>query len=677
MFRWAAIPFVRITASLIAGILIGHEHGYLSIVIPIAIVTFMASLWISGTSVKFIRGTALLVVVSIIGYKTHDMAVPRLSDERLLVSDGYFATIDSYCSSARNTKAMTVHIYAFVKDSIVYPASDLCQIYLTDSLSPTLYYGDVIFISGHPQTITSARNPNAFDFSKYMSNKGILLQQWVNEHDMILTNLSKGNPILNAAYSLRNQFEDIIIQNITSHSEKSLALALLLGIKDELDSETRTSFANAGAMHVLAVSGLHVGIIYLIISSVLKYLQVGVVKKWLSPALSILVIWLYAIMAGFSPSILRAALMFTLLITAKSIGTKTSTINSIAVSAFILLVHNPLYIFDIGFQLSYAAIIGILVLYNPLHQHLSPKSWIGQQLWSLVSLSVVAQLATTPISLYYFHQFPTLFLFSNVVVFVLIYPVMVVGIGLLFLNDTFAGDLLALVFRNLLWLLNQGINLVGQHDHLVWKAPWISFHQMIFLYLIIITLIIWLWSRKIRWVWISAFFISLCTSQAMIRLHDASQQRKIIFYSDRKSGYIDKIEGLSVQLYNYNKESYPSFVSHQVLPNRRAEALPSDTTCYSIRQPANELCTGVHGCYIHGKRILFVGTSNLNHVENRIETDILVLNKDATKGFDQIEDKLEYKLIILDNTVSDWYSKKITNRHKNVVLLREGAYTLQ
>ncbi|TVQ76014.1 MAG: ComEC/Rec2 family competence protein [Flavobacteriales bacterium] len=205
---------------------------------------------------------------------------------------------------------------------------------------------------------------------------------------------------------------------------KQIMYALVLGDRSDLDPQLRQQYANAGVVHILAVSGLHVGVLYLLISLIFQKLLSG--RAWRFQAfITLAVLWSYALMTGLSPSVWRAATMFSLLSVGVQLGRITNIYSTLAASAFILLILDASLLFSPGFQLSYAAVFGI-VRYQPIiAEWWEPKTkWINYA-WQIASVSLAAQIVTMPFTLVYFGQFPTYFLLANLLILPLLSIIMI------------------------------------------------------------------------------------------------------------------------------------------------------------------------------------------------------------------------------------------------------------
>ena len=274
--------------------------------------------------------------------------------------------------------------------------------------------GDMVLVSGSPQRIQGPTNPFEFDYSKFMLNQQVSHQHFIGDKFEILGNLTE-NPVESFFISIRSGIlagMDSLIHDLEANQ---IAKAILLGQKKNLDKEVSEAYVTAGAMHILAVSGLHVGIVYGFFFLFVKPYRLKVRKRVLYLSLIILLIWGYALLTGMSPSVMRAATMFSLMALAQMKSRNPSIFNAIALSAVILLVSDPFLIYAVGFQLSYLALIGILVIQPLMVRLWNPSNRIVDYIWQITTVSFAAQLATFPISAYYFHVFPTYFAIANLV----------------------------------------------------------------------------------------------------------------------------------------------------------------------------------------------------------------------------------------------------------------------
>lgn len=339
-------------------------------------------------------------------------------------------------------------------------------------------------------------NPYQFNYAKYIEKQNIFHQIYTSANDISITNQEE-----NFSYHLfeiREKLINSFLPHQFSQKIQGVINALLFGQRILLDQETIQAYSNAGVIHILAISGLHVGIIYLILGFLFKPLNRIKNGKIINLILVIGTLWFFAFLSGLSPSVTRAVLMFSILALGKHFNQQTTTINTIAVSALLLLCYNPNYVFDVGFQMSYAAVISIVLL-NPYFKYFHfSKSIILKYSTDIILVSLAAQIGVLPLSIYYFNQFPVLFLAANIIVIPLTTLILALGILNLLLN--FISTSVALFFGSVLSkiieIMNQYISWIATFDSFVVKN--ISFSSLLCLlsYLLIFTIIYLIYNPK-------------------------------------------------------------------------------------------------------------------------------------------------------------------------------------
>ncbi|WP_109831778.1 ComEC/Rec2 family competence protein [Reichenbachiella versicolor] len=656
MFRWAAVPFIRISLFLIVGILISRlvyfsfHWAWMAVLVS----TFFLIPLLFKNLNQVWKGISFLLAIVCIGafIQTERKIEP---DDKLVDATQVFGIIDSYPMTLEDKSIYQLRIYSFHSDSSFVETHQYCRLTIAEENDIHLKYGDRILIDQSPSRIPPPHNPNAFDYAKYMANKNTYYQLWIRPANYKLINGGHGNPVLSKVYKLRSRFEQSIKRNVSSPEERAIALALLLGIKDELSPEVKQTFSKTGTMHVLAVSGLHVGIIYLLISMIFKNSNIGFLRIWLIPILSVFTIWIYALMTGFSASILRASIMFTLLIIAKAANIKTSTVNPIGLSAFILLMINPNNLFDVGFQLSFLAILGILVLYEPIHRLITPKYWITKTVWKVVCVSLAAQISTTPLSIYYFHQFPTLFLVSNLYVSVLINLLMGLGVLNTLLETFFNLTFLNSSFEWLLTLLYQGIKFINYipYSNIEWLH--ISASQTIVSYLLISSLAVFLLTKQFKWLLIATSLCCVFSAESIILINQQKHKQQIVLYSDYKHKIIDQIHGFDAKLYSYDSLNSTRFIKSQVNPNRLSLDLPKAQINTYLNAKNYLLPNNNYGFIISGKRFIVMNSNHSVPTESPIKTCYLIISNIRKVRLEELEKKYSFQRLIIDSLQDNSY----------------------
>lgn len=440
MFTWARIPFVRLTLLFMAGIGFGLRvptcpFPFLLILVSSVALLVILAYFKTRLLLKYnvVYGLSLTVTFLSLGYLTvwlHDSVYDQANILHYPAITAYRGEVRSAPEEKDKSYKILLRLEAVRQDTSWFKARGKVLVYLqkTDNQPE---FGDQLLIMGQPRTIASPRNPHEFDYRRYLANKGIYHSHWVDSTDWLVMAEAGGFDLPRQANLTRKYLEKIFEESLAEPGAAGVLKALVLGEKEDLDPETREIFARAGVMHVLAVSGLHVGIIYLILVLIMKPFSGRVSWPWAESSLIVLALWLYAFVTGLPPSVLRAVTMFSILELGRRLGRSSSPFNSLALSAFLLLWIDPFLLTQVGFQLSYVAVAGILLLYKPIFHLFSPKNRVVSFFWQIMALSMAAQIATAPLSIYYFHQFPTYFLVANLLVIPAVTVLVWGGIALL------------------------------------------------------------------------------------------------------------------------------------------------------------------------------------------------------------------------------------------------------
>jgi competence protein ComEC len=300
-----------------------------------------------------------------------------------------------------------------------------------DSLIKKCVVGDKLMIRAQLSFVEPPKNPEQFNYQKFVKRKGIYFTGYVPTYSWLQMESAARPSVKKIASYLQRLLSDQLIASGLSGAEYGVAAAILLGNDETLEPELKASYAAAGVSHILCVSGMHVGIIFMILNFLLLPLGSSARVNHIRNVILLLSVWLYAHITGLSPSVTRAAAMFTFVIIGKLLQRQSNIFHSLFASLFILLVINPLLLFDVGFQLSYLAVFGIVIFQKMIAGWVHPKTKFGNYIWNLASVSVAAQLTTFPVAIYYFGQFPNYFLLSNLSVIALSFVIVVSGVATL------------------------------------------------------------------------------------------------------------------------------------------------------------------------------------------------------------------------------------------------------
>ena len=327
-------------------------------------------------------------------------------------------------------------------------ASGELVMYVEKTPSFKLTFGDVLLAPyAHIKPVSPPQNPDEFDYKRYLAFNNIFDQVYCKEGSFIQLGLNNGNQLRKWVYQVQNYFKSVLTRCIGSANEIGVAEALLYGFDDDIDAETVQAYSNTGTLHVLAVSGMHVGIIFMILGLVLKPLDKQKQLRLFKNIIILVALWLYSLLCGLSPSILRATVMFSFIIFSSILNIRSNVYNTLAASAFVLLCADSNLLANVGFQLSYLAVLGIVFFQPYVYSWFFPSNWLVDEIWKITSISIAAQLTTFPIGLLYFHQFPNCFLVSNLLIIPLTTLILYMAILLLVIVK----------FSWLSWLLGQAL----------------------------------------------------------------------------------------------------------------------------------------------------------------------------------------------------------------------------
>jgi competence protein ComEC len=328
----------------------------------------------------------------------------------------------------KNSHKCIAIIRWLLKDQTFYYESEKILVYFNkDQDALQITEGSWILTEKKLQPIENFRSFH-FDFKKYCRLKHIHAQVFLNENDFSIIPHEKEKSFFTMLDSLRKKLLLIIKAHVPGKTENSLLEALMVGYTQDLEPELLKSYADTGVIHIIAISGLHLALICHILQFVLQKTGQKKSMRWIKLILIVAFLWGYSLLSGASPSVIRAAGMFSLILFARSMIRETALFNTLAASAFLLLCFDPYWIFDTGFQLSYAAVLSLGLFAKPFRKLLSMQNKILSAIWDAASVSLAAQILTTPISIYYFHRFPSYFLVANLMAVPLSSGILVGGI---------------------------------------------------------------------------------------------------------------------------------------------------------------------------------------------------------------------------------------------------------
>lgn len=405
-----------------------------------------------------------------------------------------------------------------------------------DSVRKELKVDDLLLVKNSFQAIPLPKNPFGFNYSKYLKNQQIYHQLTVY-NSQFFKKVGKGKTIGGIAASFREIINISLLKYGFKDKELAVINALLLGQRQTVSKDLLADYSKAGAIHILAVSGLHIGIILLILSFLFKpieYLKNG--KIYVS-ILIIVLLWVYAVIAGLSPSVVRSVTMFSAVTVGMYANKPTNIFNTLFISMFFLLLIHPFYLFEIGFQLSYLAVFSIVWLQPKFATFWKPKFWVVNKFWQLFTVSLAAQIGVAPLSIFYFKQFPGLFFVSNLVIIPFLGLLLVLGFLVIALAlAAILPKIIADVYQFVISLVNNFVSWVASHEGFILDDLSISFSILIVWYGAIVVLFKW-FEKKIfyRLVLFLISIIIISSSLIFEKYTVETLNEFVVFHQNKKS----------------------------------------------------------------------------------------------------------------------------------------------
>jgi len=660
MINWRAYPFVRLLLPLVLGI---GAALHWDVPLPgswaIHLFLFGALLFFLFKNTNFQHRTLFGIVAAatllFVGYELTFQQYERRQSNHF-----------SYSLSAKNTLVGTVvtmpeagnwmKIRLSVQQNILTPDTVLntsgnLLLYLeSDSASTQLAYGDVLCLQDvRLSPVEGAKNPDAFDYQRYLHYKNVHYQAFVRSGQWQKVASGHGNPVYELAFGMRKRFLTILRQQLPDADNYAVGAALLLGYKADLSQEVREAYAQTGAMHVLAVSGLHVGLIFLFVNFLLGLVRLDS-RYWkvTKVGLSLLTIWSFALLTGASSSVMRAAVMFSFFIVGKALHRNSNVYNTLAASAFCMLLWNPYLLMDVGFQLSYLAVLGIVAFQPKFYAFWQPENRLLDMAWKLTTVSLAAQVMTFPISLLYFHQFPMYFWLSGLVVIPAAYLILGGGF-LLFITEMlglFTVDWLGVLLNGIIQAVNTSIFWLQELPGGLIQGFWLSSWEVVLLYAMILCVVIAFYFRNFRWLTGALALAVLLAGSYALHSFQRFQQKEWVVYHVSGQSVWEVFEG----------EQLTSVQSPGITETSLDFATQNHHWAMGVRQrqqfSVNEVRPN-QPLEIFDKKVAVIGEKLPSQDEAPILVDYVLLHNNPDFGLGELRQRFDFHTLILDSS-NDW-----------------------
>ncbi|QDA59108.1 ComEC/Rec2 family competence protein [Hymenobacter jejuensis] len=716
MIRWAPYAFVRLTLALAAGIL---TYLYVGEALPPMlwplvglVLIFMAlQTWANRQLAPvFTDAAGLLAVLCVY---TAGLALTQYATESRAAThfgrlpgtvEFYSAVVDDYVAPRPTTYATTLRISAVRIGGRWHAAEGSVRVtVMRRSAGAAPRYGDVWLVRGAPQPARSPLNPGEFDYRRYLGYHQIFHQQFIGADQYRLLGFQPPSYVKALSLRTARTLDGVFRHYVKSPREYALASALVLGLKDDVDQETKQAYANTGTTHIMAVSGLQVGLLLTVFMWVLtRFFGATRGFRYWSAAVGLVVIWGYAFVTGASASVLRAATMFTFVIMGRAFNRQSNMYNTLAVAAFVLLCYNPYLLADVGFQLSFLAVLSIVYLQPRIAKWVDFKDlaasrlrswqsqavqrswkwagWVADWVWQAVALSLAAQVATFPLGLYYFHQFPLSFLLSNLVAVPISSLAVVVGVGLLAIKGLVAAIQLVMpaaafldwlprtvawLFERTIWLFNEYIFWIGrQLPNALITGIHLTPAQTGLLFAVILALLAFLALHRLPWLGVACALLAMFTGSRVWAERQLGKEAQFIVYNVPHRSVCGFWQGSVSQIVTpdslplsgagraYHIE--PGLVEHQM------QQVAYQAGWHDTAVPATCATDGLVLTVWHGLRVAFV-SGRVEGARQPYPVDVVVLRRNARVRPEELAVLFGHTAtVVLDSSCKFWYAAKQT-----------------
>jgi competence protein ComEC len=586
--------------------------------------------------------------------------------------------IETPLTEKQNSFKTTASVQSVIQNNCAFPTKGkLNLIFKKNDTARNLRYGDLILVDKFVQPIKNFGNPGEFDNKRYNAFQQTYHQLYLKGNDFTQCKENTGSVLFKTIYVLKGKTLSTLKANIKKdNGSLGIAEALLIGYKNDLDKEMVQAYSNTGVVHIIAISGLHLGLIYMVLFWLLERLPIVKRNRFIKAIILLGCLWIFSLMTGASASVLRSAVMFTCIIFGNMLNRKSSIYNSLAASAFLLLCYNPYFLWDVGFQLSYLAIIGIIWLQKPIQQLVSLNNYLPRKIWEMTSITIAAQIITFPICLFYFHQFPTYFLLSNLVAVPLSTIILFEEIGLIcFSGFNTVSLLLGKIVEMSIMLMNKWILIISQFPGAVIDFIYADVQTTMLLYAIVIMLLFFFLFKSKAYLKWSLLLLIIFSSLQSIAKHKWKQQRFFIVYHVPKYHCIDFVNGGNYQVQSDSNLSHNNAAQQfYVTPSRKLFRVMLNTTA-PLEIGNNNVILN-----FYGKRMAIINSPFIS--KSTIHVDYLVLTGNPKMNILELADKIRFQKIIFSASNSLWkidkWKKECDSLHLQCFSVNEdGAFVLE
>lgn len=675
-------PFFRLLFPLIIGIILYQYFelfpGSLLFLLVASILFFALGFVLQRSKYQFkfrwLYGSGIFLFLMLFGYFSSDQKSQKCSFDYLETPGIFSIELTEMPVEKENSYLCRIKTLRYFEKGKSLISKGKALIYIQkDSSSANLKSGDRLLVETTFKEPDGVVNPEGFNYRAYLKRQEIAATTYIPAYKWTKTGSNTDFSIFRLAEKYQKKLLDTYKQFGIEGDEFAVLAALTLGSKDALHPELRQNYTTSGGMHILAVSGLHVGIIYMVLSLIFSFLDKNKYSKFLKVILIIVFLWLYAFITGLPPSVIRATIMFSMIALGNGLHHKAEIYNTIFASAFLMLLYNPDFLFDVGFQLSYCAVLSIVYFQPKISKAYYFKNKLLKWSWDLTAVSLAAQIGTAPLSLYYFHQFANYFVITNFVAIpfatIIIYTAVLL---IVFSAFPILSVSIAFVLKWLLRMLNTSIEFIHDLPFSV-SLTTINAVQVLLCFATVILIAYYFSTKKFIAVFGALTVILVFVIINLSVNYKTLNSKKLIVYADNRNSHVDFIVGKNHAVFTTDSIEINEVGQNYWLKNKLH---------YKREVITNSLISNGFIGFL-GKRFYILDDSSLKGktTENPIAVDYMIVANHAKPRFNEILECIQPRKVIVDKSISKWYADNIeqTCMEKGIKyysVAKKGAFIL-
>lgn len=640
-------PLVRITIFFIVGILFVYflklSPAIIFIFFAITAIVFCATYFITKkkTNFSFLFGIATYLFAFSIGATTQVVHSDLYQPNNYIHSKEVFTKNHTFTVTLREKlkSSYSNERYIALLNSIDQEKSSgriLLNI-RSGRLNHSFAIGSCLKINGILYKTTPQKNPNQFDYQKYLENKQIYAQLYTDSNEIKLS-----PSVVQDIWYYAAQLRTRIIRNLENSNfnrkELNVAVALIMGQQQDIDPEIIQDYQYAGAVHILSVSGLHIGFILLFVTQLLKPFPNTKKGALIKLIVTLTALFLFGILAGLAPSVVRSVTMFSFVAIGNHLRRSVNIYHTLLVSVLLILLFQPSFLFDVGFQLSYVALFFIIWLQPLIEKLWKPKNKIQKYVWDILTVSFAAQIGTLPLSVYYFHQFPGLFFVTNLIVIPFLSIIMALGVFVMVIAAfNYVPFYPAKLLELCIYFLDKIINTIGSLEQFIIKDIPLNMPLLLSGYILIFTIILWFKKPSFKRLACALLVIIVFQLTSIKTKWDIQRQDELVIYNTKNSTLITERIGDKVTLYSNNSQlkDSKSITLHKSYLTGNFSHLNYQIGLQNL-------------VYFKGKKILILDSSTV--YPKSAHPDIVLLTQSTKINLDRFLQNIDPKIVIADGS---------------------------